>query len=119
VRGVRVKALRGEFVEVHRRAPTGASIKRMPALGGVVKKGTPGKMTAEPRPWREVFKIAASRIVTTWTGNAAGGPKVRTRSVAEMFVRKIFGMEVVEPSEWRRWKKAYKRRQSGRFPCPN
>jgi hypothetical protein len=57
------------------------------------------------------MKVAPSRRSDVFEGDAVNAPGKlrRVRVVTEMFLRRIFGFHVRQPSEWRRWKKQYQR----------
>lgn len=88
--GKRAKALRRAFVAQHGRAPEPAQLSKGPAMGPIF----PGKA----KPWADVVKAAPSTI--------------RKGKVVEMFVRRIFGVAVLRPSEWRRLKKSQQPKRS-------
>lgn len=104
MRGTRVKALRREFFRLHGRAVEGAEKLSVEAHGGAGSK----------KPWLDQIKVAPSRWITFWTerlpGAAARQNAVSSHAVGEMFMRQIFGMKVVRPSEWREWKRGYRER---------
>lgn len=122
MRGLRVKTLRREFREKHGRPPAGSVIRRVgPACYPLTGRAGLGRLSEarlgkNVKPWTEQVKIAASRWITKWIrhvdaeGQPDGKPATMLRTVGEMFMRKLFGIEVAAPSEWRAVKKAWVRR---------
>jgi len=106
MRAVRVSALRREFARQHGRLPRGCAIERQEALG---KKGWKDLVKVARSRWRKMLvKVTAPPVGEAETPAVEAEPVVQN-TVTEMFLRKIYGMVVVQPSEWRRLKKAYQR----------
>lgn len=97
--GSRAKALRRAFVQKHGRVANRTTVQKGSALGPAFPGNEGGK-----RAWLDVIKIAPTRIRKIFSLD-----KGRVESIPEIFVRKIFAVTTVEPSEWRRWKKDWKR----------
>ena len=111
MRGVRVSALRNEFWRQHGRAPRKSSTEKTEALG---LKGWRDIVKVAPSRWRKMIvkKVAPDPddieavVIAAYEETL---PPVLKNTVTEMFLRRIFGMVVIQPSEWRQLKKAYQR----------
>jgi len=106
MRAVRVTRLRRTFFARHGRYPQGCAIQKIESR--------------YPAGWRDLVKICRSRfkkmvhvggkfLPKEEADTLAGEPLVFKNVVAEMFLRRIGDIIVLQRSEWRQLKKKYLR----------